>query len=362
VKDYYHDFKICTMFAGLDECMEDVMTRFLKGLNSKIQTIVMHEAYKRISHLFLLACKTENEILLYNYTSTEHVTHSSSFLSALHADKKHNIVKPAIVFPSSQEEMIVDPCDSEELWDNDSLVLRHHLVNEHVTFDIEPNILAKKEHVICIANQIEELTLLYSLNTWGYIEFDDLCELSNLDNILFDRSTMPCPSHAIFYIAGKYNEIGQFLVHRVYILSIYGVSSHYENKILVCSQEEEKLLFLCTLVEASGLFLEDQDKTLVMNINHDAKPRMVCCQEGENDENITRSDITMLKAPVAKVKLLHIVTTFDTFEELILRCKVCMFLFVELLTWIKQCVECTRKLIRDQVMIFPTSPPWQPCH
>jgi hypothetical protein len=36
VKDYYHDFKICTMFAGLNECMEDVMTRFMKGLNSEI--------------------------------------------------------------------------------------------------------------------------------------------------------------------------------------------------------------------------------------------------------------------------------------------------------------------------------------
>jgi hypothetical protein len=23
VKEYYHDFKICTMFAGLDECMGD---------------------------------------------------------------------------------------------------------------------------------------------------------------------------------------------------------------------------------------------------------------------------------------------------------------------------------------------------
>jgi hypothetical protein len=49
VKDYYHDFKICTIFAGLDKCMEDVMTRFLKGLNSEIQTIVMHEAYRHIS-------------------------------------------------------------------------------------------------------------------------------------------------------------------------------------------------------------------------------------------------------------------------------------------------------------------------
>jgi hypothetical protein len=98
-KDYYHDFKICTMFSGLDECMEDVMTRFMNRLNSEIQTMVLHEAYGHISHLLLLACKAENEIVLNNYTSTEHVTHSFSFSSILHADQEHKIVKPSVVFP-----------------------------------------------------------------------------------------------------------------------------------------------------------------------------------------------------------------------------------------------------------------------
>jgi hypothetical protein len=84
-----------------------------------------------------------------------------------------------------------------------------------------------------------------------------------------------------------------------------------------------------------------------MNINHNAKPRTVCCQEGENDENITSSDMTILMALVTKVKLFRIETTFDIFEELILRRKVCMFLFVEL-TWIKRCDECTRKVLRNK--------------
>ena len=114
-------------------------------------------------------------------------------------------------------------------------------------------------------------------------------------------------------------------MHRVYISSIYSVSSH-----CTCSQEVEKLLFPCTLVKVSGFFLEDHDKTLVMNINHDATQRTVCCQEEENDENITCSDMTMSMAPAAKVKLFHIKTTIDIFEELILRRKVCILLFVEL--------------------------------
>jgi hypothetical protein len=137
-------------------------------------------------------------------------------------------------------------------------------------------------------------------------------------------------------------------VHRVYISSIYSVSSLCTNKILACSQEVEKLLFPCTLVKVSGLFLEDHDKTLVMNINHDAKLRTVCCQEGENDENITCPDMTMSMAPTAKVKLFHIKTTIDIFEELILRREVCILLFVELLTWIKRCVKGARKDLRNK--------------
>jgi hypothetical protein len=137
-------------------------------------------------------------------------------------------------------------------------------------------------------------------------------------------------------------------VHRVYISSIYSVSSHCTNKILTCSQEVEKLLFLCTLVKVSGLFLEDHDKTLVMNINHDVTQRTICYQEEENDENITCSDMTMSMAPTAKVKLFHIITTIDIFEELILHRKVCILLFVELLTWIKRCVKGTRKALRNK--------------
>jgi hypothetical protein len=48
------------------------------------------------------------------------------------------------------------------------------------------------------------------------------------------------------------------------------------------------------------------------------------------------------------VKLFHIITTIDIFEELILRRKVCILLFVELLTWIKRCVKGIRKALRNK--------------
>jgi hypothetical protein len=54
VNKYYHEFKICVLFDSLDECKKDVMSRFMKGLNYEIQTMLIHETYSHIGHLFYL--------------------------------------------------------------------------------------------------------------------------------------------------------------------------------------------------------------------------------------------------------------------------------------------------------------------
>jgi hypothetical protein len=41
LNEYYHEFKICVLFGGLDECKKVVMSRFMKGLNSEIQTMLI---------------------------------------------------------------------------------------------------------------------------------------------------------------------------------------------------------------------------------------------------------------------------------------------------------------------------------
>jgi hypothetical protein len=43
VNEYYHECKDCVLFDGLDECKKDVLSRFMKGLNSEIQTMLIHE-------------------------------------------------------------------------------------------------------------------------------------------------------------------------------------------------------------------------------------------------------------------------------------------------------------------------------
>jgi hypothetical protein len=62
VNEYYHEFKICVLFGVLEECKKDVMSRIMKGLNSQIQTMLIHETYSYIDHMFLLARIAEKQI------------------------------------------------------------------------------------------------------------------------------------------------------------------------------------------------------------------------------------------------------------------------------------------------------------
>jgi hypothetical protein len=52
VKKYYPTFKICVIFGGLEECGEDNMSRFMKGLNSEIRTLLIRKSYNNIRSLF----------------------------------------------------------------------------------------------------------------------------------------------------------------------------------------------------------------------------------------------------------------------------------------------------------------------
>jgi hypothetical protein len=54
---------------------------------------------------------------------------------------------------------------------------------------------------------------------------------------------------------------------------------------------------------------------------------MVCSQEGENDEDITSMDTTILVPSYPKVNQLYIKIKFDTFEQLMLHYDFYAFLF-----------------------------------
>jgi hypothetical protein len=65
----------------------------------------------------------------------------------------------------------------------------------------------------------DELKLLSSLNTLGYIEFDVLCNLNNLEEKLSFSADLPWLSKYTYHVIGRYNWKGDYMVHRVYICS-----------------------------------------------------------------------------------------------------------------------------------------------
>jgi hypothetical protein len=65
----------------------------------------------------------------------------------------------------------------------------------------------------------DKLKLLSSLNTLGYIEFDVLCNLSNLEEKLYFSADLPWLSKHTYHVNGRYFWKGEYMVHRVYISS-----------------------------------------------------------------------------------------------------------------------------------------------
>jgi hypothetical protein len=65
----------------------------------------------------------------------------------------------------------------------------------------------------------DELKLLSSLNTLGYIEFNILCNLNNLEEKLSFTADLPWLSKHTCHVIGRYNWKWEYMVHRVYICS-----------------------------------------------------------------------------------------------------------------------------------------------
>jgi hypothetical protein len=85
VKQYYRTFNICVMFGGLDECMDKVMSRFKKGFNSEIQTMLVVKSYNNIVSLLWLSMSAEKEILLSVNTCKNDEAHNVENLTAINA-------------------------------------------------------------------------------------------------------------------------------------------------------------------------------------------------------------------------------------------------------------------------------------
>jgi hypothetical protein len=102
-------------------------------------------------------------------------------LSTTHAIIEQHLVDTKSEFPLSQNNCSDSACDKEELCDNAFNIHMPQLVNENASFVLEQNTCAKNKQLLPIATEQDELKLLSSLNTLGYIEFETLCALNSLE-------------------------------------------------------------------------------------------------------------------------------------------------------------------------------------
>jgi hypothetical protein len=197
----------------------------------------------------------------------------------------------------SQDDFLVVPFDKEELSDN-----------QHDASNLESKISAANKQIITIGSIKEEMRLVSSLNTLGYIEFNDLCNLNNLKEKLFMHNDLPLLSRNKFRAAGQYNYKGEYMTHRVYICSnlISPFHTQYYDKVEDCTNANHDLW---SFSFSSSFILTKQDQfhegepcniaTTTISIRH-LESRMTQKQEGENDEIMH-----MLAASGVSIQMFH---------------------------------------------------------
>jgi hypothetical protein len=71
IDTYYYNLKFHIMHCSLEECEEAIENRFLRGLNTEIQDMLLHETYNSLTCLVKLASKIEIQLALSEETIAE---------------------------------------------------------------------------------------------------------------------------------------------------------------------------------------------------------------------------------------------------------------------------------------------------
>jgi hypothetical protein len=103
--------------------------------------------------------------------------------STNHAIVEHFIVQPSIDVSLSLDDLLDVSSDQDELHSS-----------------------AKNKHVMHIASKNDELHLLSSLHTLGYIDFDELCNLGCLIEKILRYVDVPWFSRHSYHVIDKHNK------------------------------------------------------------------------------------------------------------------------------------------------------------
>jgi hypothetical protein len=140
-------------------------------------------------------------------------------LSTINVDVEQPIVEYFSNLSLSQDDWLVVLIDKEELCDNSLIIPLAQQSNQHDASNLESTISPANKHIVTIGSIKEEMRLVSSLNTLGYIEINDLCNLNNLKEKLFMCNDLPLLSRNKFHATGQYNYEGEYMIHHVYIFS-----------------------------------------------------------------------------------------------------------------------------------------------
>ena len=84
----------------IDECVEPTENRFLHGLQSEIQNVLIDQYYTSLSQLFEFACMAEKELLGDD--------NMSKFHAPICKDEEQQIEEQRLVVPSSMSNILQD--------------------------------------------------------------------------------------------------------------------------------------------------------------------------------------------------------------------------------------------------------------
>jgi hypothetical protein len=136
------------------------------------------------------------------------------------------LVEPSLDLPLSQDDLLDVPCDKDDLNDDIYII---PIINDHAICMLESNTTTENRHVIHNASDVDELKLMSSLNTLGYIDFNILCNLNYLEEKLYAYADFPWLSRHTYHVFGKYSNQGQYMVQRVYICTTMNSSFVVQN-------------------------------------------------------------------------------------------------------------------------------------
>jgi hypothetical protein len=114
------------------------------------------------------------------------------------------------VMPSNKLELPLLPddctsnsCDKKELCDDSSITYMPQLEHKHDIVSSNPVNCVEIRTFNPITSVHDELKLLSYLNTLGYIEFDVLCNLNNLEEKLYASADLPWLSKHKYHVIGR---------------------------------------------------------------------------------------------------------------------------------------------------------------